>query len=61
MRLNESAARAVVALVDPPPSEGHVEVLARMLQAHLAAFEAVEHLDLEGVDLSANFDARSDG
>jgi hypothetical protein len=60
MRLNESAARAVVALVDPPPSEAHTQVLVKMLQAHLDAFEAVERLDLEGVDLSANFEAQSD-
>ncbi|MGH7919933.1 MAG: hypothetical protein ACREQM_08315 [Candidatus Dormibacteraceae bacterium] len=61
MRLSESAARAVVALVEPPPPEADVELLARMLQAHMAAFEAVERLDLEGVELATSFEARWDG
>lgn len=61
MRFNQSAAAALVALVDPPPPEEDVELLVRMLRAHLAAFEAVERLHLDGVELSAYFETRSDG
>lgn len=61
MRLTDTAARAAVALVDPAPPEEDVELLARMLQAHQRAFEVVEQLDLEGVELSAAFEARWDG
>lgn len=61
MRISEPAARAVTALVDPPPPEDHVELLSRMLRAHLAAFEGLEGVDLEGVEPSATFEARWDG
>jgi hypothetical protein len=60
MRISEPAARALVALVDPPPREGHVELLTAMLRAHFAAFRAVESVDLDGVELSARFEPRWD-
>lgn len=61
MRISEPEARAIVALVDPPPPETDVELLSRMLRAHLAAFEGLERVDLEGVEPSACFEARWDG
>lgn len=61
MRMSEPVARALVALVDPPPPEADVELLTAMLRAHFAAFEAVDGVDLDGVEPSACFEARWDG
>ena len=61
MRISKSAARAVVALVDPKPPEADVELLSALLGAHFTAFEGLERLDLDGVEPSACFEARWDG
>jgi hypothetical protein len=61
MRIDPAAARAALAFIEPPPPEADLQALTEMLIAHFAAFEGVERLDLEGVELSACFQAAWDG
>lgn len=60
MRIDPSAADALIGLVDAPVPEGDRPVLADMFRAHLAAFEALEALDLQGVEPSVSFEATWD-
>lgn len=59
--IDPAAARAALAFVDPPPPEADIQPLTEMLLAHFAAFDAVERLDLDGIEPSATFAALWDG
>ncbi|HLH57749.1 MAG TPA: hypothetical protein VKV33_01230 [Streptosporangiaceae bacterium] len=60
MRIDSSTAESAIGLVDAGVPPGDVPVLASMLRAHFAAFEALEALDLSGVEPAARFEAAWD-
>ncbi|HZU16022.1 MAG TPA: hypothetical protein VFD01_05370 [Candidatus Dormibacteraeota bacterium] len=60
MRIDSSTAEAVIGLIDADVPPGDVPVLAGMLRAHLAAFEALEGLDLSDLEPAARFEAAWD-
>ena len=61
MPITSSSGLDIFGCVDRPVSPSHVAPLVEMISAHFAGFEAVESLDLDGVEPSASFDAAWDG
>lgn len=60
MKVDGSAARALLGLIDADVPESDVPILLEMLQAHFTAFESVEALELQEVEPAATFQASWD-
>jgi hypothetical protein len=58
--IEPSTADAVIGLIDADVPAADRPVLAGMLRAHLAAFQALEALDLAAVEASTGFEVQWD-